>query len=184
MLSQTTAETKEYIKAINSALVGDYPSPEDWRDAENPQIGEKESELWTTEKQIKMLKAIEKYLNIEAPEDAYKFCSAAREFIMKHQPDLPKLKPRPPSEKQVEFAEFVSRETGVEIPNGAMYDQYALSQWITKYSKELPPTEKQMKYARSLAKKYLGGEDMIPDETKTNSNKLAQWIALIKKTFE
>ena len=46
----------EYIAAVDSALVGDYPTPEEWEEAVSPELTDASvDETYTTEKQIKMI---------------------------------------------------------------------------------------------------------------------------------
>lgn len=69
--------------------------------------------------------------------------------------------PRPPSDKQIAFAQRLSLQTERPLPHDATVDASACSSFIDELLRQVPASEKQIQYASVLAER--AGEQ-LPDE--------------------
>ena len=81
-----------------------------------------------------------------------------------------KIKDNRPTEKQIEFAQNLSKKLNLNLSEDIKNDRKKLSQWINKNK---PPTEKQIEFAKKLAKELNINLD---EELLKNQKKLEKWI--------
>lgn len=108
---------------------------------------------------VKAAKAIAERKGLSLPKGLASNSSVCRAFLDEH---MPKREPGgnggyAPSEKQLSFAESLSKSAGLEIPEDARSNSKTLSAWIDKAKKKAPPrapTEKQLAFAEKLADEH------------------------------
>ena len=90
-------------------------------------------------------------------------------------PFMPTQGERPPSEKQMSFAESLATKYGAPIPPEAIHSSFLMSQYIDEVldANPQPPTEKQLKYAQSLADEKGA---LFKDEMKVNRRTVSKFI--------
>ncbi len=108
--------------------------------------------------------------------DAYEIYKKSGGFAMGHKPTA----------RQLRFAERLSEASKQDVPEDALKDSKALSEWIDKIKDDvnlpaLPPSEKQIKYAESLAR----DTDMeLTDELRTDASKISKFIDQARKILD
>lgn len=70
---------------------------------------------------------------------------------------------RPPSEKQVQYAQRLAQQTATELPQEALMDSDACSRFIDDALSRTPPSAKQVEYANTIARQL--NMDMPPGVT-------------------
>ena len=81
--------------------------------------------------------------------------------------------PKPPSEKQVRFAQSLSEKYGLEIPEDALGNGRELSKWIDEQMAAIPPSEKQIEFMENLARRYNLDP---PEEAYSSKKKCSEWL--------
>lgn len=79
-----------------------------------------------TFKMLRLARSIAKRLNVTLSDQQQSEFNACRDFIDQHSGDMK------PSDKQIEYAERISQQTGVELPAEARADWKVLRNWLDK----------------------------------------------------
>ena len=80
---------------------------------------------------------------------------------------------RPPSEKQVAFAQRLAQQTAKSLPEAALQDMGACSQFIDECLSQTPPTERQLAFAQTIARD--SGID-LPQQSTLSSKAVSDYI--------
>ena len=130
--------------------------------------------------QIKFIRAIERKLNIVADELCFRFKDEASKFIEQHIPLLPPPAIKPPTERQLSFAEGIAEKIGMSLPDDVKTDRRLLSKWIDWNKGIMPPSEAQVSAAKKMAERHFGNESSIPEETMESASMLSEWMDFVK----
>lgn len=135
-----------------------------------------------TPRMLAAAKSIAERKGIKLPAKAKTDSAACRKFLDEH---LPKRDPNapagqggtyPPSAKQLEFAQRLAKEGGLQIPPEAMGSAKEMSAWIDKAMKKQPPrkpSEKQLAFARKLAEE---NDVDLPADAEADMKKCSAFI--------
>ena len=130
--------------------------------------------------QIRFIRAIERKLNVVADELCFRFKDEASKFIEEHIPLLPPPAVKPPTERQLSFAEGIAEKIGMDLPDDVKADRRLLSKWIDWNKGVMPPSEAQVSAAKKMAERHFGEGSAIPDETMESASMLSEWMDFVK----
>lgn len=80
---------------------------------------------------------------------------------------------RPPSEKQIQFAQRLAQQTATELPQGVFNNGFECSQFIDEALSKVPPTDKQIEFARTIA---ANANIELPDHAIASSKSISAYI--------
>lgn len=132
-----------------------------------------------TERMVAAARRIAERDGIRLPGGVTTDSTKCRAFLDQHigsREEAERSGPRTPSEKQIAFAKRLSEHSNRAIPEDALADARALSQWIDDAKKDAPPrapSEKQLAFATQLAEE--SGED-LPEDALTDAAACSRFI--------
>ena len=124
----------------------------------------------------KLAKALAERKKIPLPKGAMSSGAICKAFLDEHagggNGGVPASE-RPPSEKQIAYAESIAKQTGKPIPESARASAAAMSRWLDGQRSKRPPSEKQIEFAKSIAARK---KITIPEAALRSAPALSKWI--------
>jgi len=81
--------------------------------------------------------------------------------------------PRPPSEKQVQYAQRLAQQLGFELPSETLNDMTQCSNFIDEMLSKAPPSERQVAFAKQIA---TTANIELPEAALQSSKSISQYI--------